>query len=389
MSRAQSSTRTATLGAAEPASADFARALSARAPAEAAPRGRAATPRRRGALRPWRRWLDVDRPSLTRADRELEWVPSDDQLALALWRLPPRRGDRVQAPEPIFLLHGLGSNRFGFDCPGRSLAYWLSGAGYDVYLPELRGHGASTPPTRGWNLDDYLRRDVPALLSAATRRSGFEQVHWIGHSMGGLLWFLLATHGDSSQVASAIALGSALDYRPGASGFRGLLGLRSLASRVSMLPYGQLMHCLAPTFGRRLSWLDAFNVWPSNIEPALNRRLHANAFESIPVSLLLQLASAFDDSGLTSADGSVQYLRAQHPLTTPTLLVSGSVDQQATRQAVMASAALLGPRAEQAEFGRGTGCRDDYGHWDLLLGRRAPREIWPRLLSWLGRHPLA
>jgi len=40
------------------------------------------------------------------------------------------------------------------------------------------------------------------------------------------------------------------------------------------------------------------------------------------VSLLLQLASAFDDSGLTSADGSVQYLRAQHPLTTPTLLVS-------------------------------------------------------------------
>lgn len=343
----------------------------------------------RNGLRPWQRWLNPDRVGAAEARHELHHVRSGDGLELALWRIPPRSQAPEQAPEPVFLLHGLGSNRFGFDCPGRSLACWLSGVGYDVYLPELRGHGASARPAGGWNLDDYLRLDLPALLTAVTQRSGFGQVHWMGHSMGGLLWFLLATHGDASQVASAVAIGSALDYRPGASGFRDLLALRSVARHVPMLPYGQLMHCLAPSFGRRLSWLDAFNVFPSNIEPALNRRLHANAFESIPVSLLLQLATAFDASGMTSADGKISYLEAQRRLATPTLLVSGSVDQQATKEAVMASATLLGECAEWSEFGRDTGHCNEYGHWDLLLGRRAPREVWPELLRWLRRHPLA
>ncbi|MCB9609271.1 MAG: alpha/beta hydrolase [Polyangiaceae bacterium] len=308
-------------------------------------------------------------------------MSAHDGVELALWRVNG-------GGEPVLLLHGLGSNRLGFDWPGRSFAEWLAARGYDVFLPELRGHGRSERPGRGWDLDDYLNQDLPALLSAVTALSGRQQLHWMGHSMGGLLWFLLATHGDPVAVRSAIALGSALDYRPGASGFRSLLGLKPLARKLPSLPYGGLMHWLAPLFGRAHATPDAFNVRPSNVEAPLNRRLHANAFETIPTALLEQLSSAFEPTGLSSRDGSVRYLEPRQALQTPTLLVAGSHDPQATLEAIRASATLLGDAAQVLELGRSQGCRDEYGHWDLLIGRRAPQEVWPKLLGWLEQHAM-
>ncbi|MCA9626133.1 MAG: alpha/beta hydrolase [Myxococcales bacterium] len=330
--------------------------------------------------RPWRRWFgDLTNDA---RPRQLHAILARDGVELALWRVGSARG------EPVLLLHGLGSNRLGFDWPGRSFAAWLAERGYDVFLPELRGHGASERPSSGWTLDDYLAHDLPAVLDAITEMTGYSQTHWVGHSMGGLLWFLLATHGDPQAVRSAIAVGSALDYRPGASGFRSLLGLKPLARRLPSIPYGRLMHWLAPTFGRAHASPDAFNVHPSNVEARLNRRLHANAFETIPTSLLEQLSSAFDDSGLASRDGAICYLQPRRRLTTPTLLVAGSRDPQATLEAVRASAEQLGEHARVLELGRSQGCRDEYGHWDLLVGRRAQREVWPRLLGWLEQHPI-
>ncbi|MGE0325013.1 MAG: alpha/beta hydrolase [Polyangiaceae bacterium] len=332
------------------------------------------------ATRPWQYWFgDLTNDA---RPREVHGVSARDGIELALWRING-------GGEPVLLLHGLGSNRLGFDWPGRSFAEWLAARGYDVFLPELRGHGWSERPQRSWDLDDYLTQDLPALIGSVKQLSGRRQLHWVGHSMGGLLWFLLATHGDARSVRSAVALGSALDYRPGASGFRALLGLKPLARRLPAVPYGALMHWLAPLFGRAHATPDAFNVQPSNIEAGLNRRLHANAFETIPIALLEQLSSAFEPSGLASRDGRVHYLDARQSLDAPTLLVAGSVDPQATLEAIRASARLLGREARVLELGRSHGCRDEYGHWDLLIGRRAPQEVWPKLLEWLEQHAMS
>jgi hypothetical protein len=32
-----------------------------------------------------------------------------------------------------------------------------------------------------------------------------------------------------------------------------------------------------------------------------------------------------------------------------------------------------------------TGCSCDYGHTDILLGRSAPEEVFPRIRDWLVR----
>src|SRR5205814_884146 len=91
----------------------------------------------------------------------------------------------------VMLVHGLGANRFSLHCEGRSLAAWLATRGFECFVPELRGAGESERPKVSWDLDDYLERDVPALLEAVTRRA-LGPVDWVGHSLGGVLLLLHA-----------------------------------------------------------------------------------------------------------------------------------------------------------------------------------------------------
>ena len=38
------------------------------------------------------------------------------------------------------------------------------------------------------------------------------------------------------------------------------------------------------------------------------------------------------------------------------------------------------------EFGRASGCKEDYGHIDLILGKRAKDEVWPHIRAWIEVH---
>ena len=48
--------------------------------------------------------------------------------------------------------------------------------------------------------------------------------------------------------------------------------------------------------------------------------------------------------------------------------------------------ALGGPK-EWLLVGEVNGAVADYGHMDLVIGERAPTEVWPRVLDFLERHP--
>ena len=64
-----------------------------------------------------------------------------DGWRITLHHRPPRPGAHGS---PVILCHGMGSNRFNMDGPGRaSLARHLNAAGYDVWGLELRGAGRS------------------------------------------------------------------------------------------------------------------------------------------------------------------------------------------------------------------------------------------------------
>lgn len=73
-----------------------------------------------------------------------------------------------------------------------SFAATLATAGFDVLVPDFRGHGRSQPPTAGsddWSFDDLVELDLPAIVATAASASGCtpEELILLGHSLGGLV----------------------------------------------------------------------------------------------------------------------------------------------------------------------------------------------------------
>jgi len=87
----------------------------------------------------------------------------------------------VGRPAVVFL-HGIGTDWRVWSNQARRLAPY-----FRLLMLDLRGHGASDHPDRGYNLSDYAA-DVVAL----TDRLGWRQPNVIGHSLGGYITARLA-----------------------------------------------------------------------------------------------------------------------------------------------------------------------------------------------------
>ncbi len=89
--------------------------------------------------------------------------------------------------------HAMMTDGAYFDRPrGAGFASWLAGQGYDVFVPDFRGHGLSRPHTdqgARWSFDDLVDFDWPALRRAAAEEAGCRvpELSVIGHSLGGLV----------------------------------------------------------------------------------------------------------------------------------------------------------------------------------------------------------
>ena len=325
--------------------------------------------------RPWRHLTEDC------ADAVHYEVRAKDGLRLHLRRVrPPQFG---QTGATVMLLHGLGSNHQGFHLPGRSLAKWLAERGHDVWMPELRGHGSSQTRRYDWCLDEYLEYDLPAILGAIRRFGATDEIHWVGHSMGGILLMSYGILNPEAPIARGMAVGSALDYSVGETDFAQLLVLRPLLERLVAVPYGSLVHLLAPVMGGgALEAVERFNVWPTNVEPEIVQQLHARCFHTIPISLLSNLATTFEPCGLCLRSGfPIRDNAERFPF--PIKLIAGSRDAQVAVEAVEYTAEIIGGNADLVVCGPGGGCEDHYGHWDLLVGRSARHEVWPLVAEWI------
>lgn len=95
----------------------------------------------------------------------------------------------------------------------RSLPDFLYNNGFDVWALDLRGHGESEPPPgpREWDIGVYAFVDTRTVIDYVCNRTGCEKVHYIGHSMGGMIGMALAAHPETyRKLHSVTALGSAI-----------------------------------------------------------------------------------------------------------------------------------------------------------------------------------
>ena len=326
-----------------------------------------------------------------RTARERHFGRTPDGWTIALHRLTP--SNPTEGRLPILLCHGLGANRFNLDAPGdKSIAEWLRSCGYDCWVIELRGAGYSSRPSKknglewSWTFDDYVNHDIPTALSVIERVTGYRQVHWLGHSLGGMIAYAyLITHGDE-RIRSLVTVGSPSFSRLSNGLFDRVLGLRNIVKFLPKMPYegtGVLLVPVMPVFKETVGWLFGH---PRNMQTKTLSQLIRVLPSDLPTTLVLQLADWYEEGGFADATGTVNYCDELEKIKVPSLLIVGEKDLLTPPADIRV--VFDGIRSEDKRLdivGTSSGCRYDYGHIDPILGRWAPEEIWPSIRNWFDR----
>eukprot|EP00250_Pteridium_aquilinum_P022254 c25334_g2_i1 orf=260-2143(-) len=247
--------------------------------------------------------------------------------------------------------------------------------------------------TYDWDFDHYLEEDVPAVMDYIRCHSKPKdgKMHAVGHSMGGiLLYALIASQKQNCGLASAVTLASSVDYTVSNSSLKMLLPLADPAQllNVPAVPLGALMaaiHPLAVNPPYAMAWLSAQVSAQEMMDPELFKKLVLNNFCTIPAKLLLQLITAFQPHGLRNRTGTFMFKDNLSLATTPVLAIAGDEDLICPPAAVLDTAKALPENLlEYKLFGGKNNIH--YGHYDLVCGRSARKEICPCITDFLVRH---
>lgn len=344
------------------------------------------------------RWLYA---SSTGQD-ETQYVRTDDGWRLALHRYRPRGPRRGL---PVVLCHGAGSNRYSFDLPGApSLAEFLRVRGLDVWVAELRGSGMSDKPgllrsdvPLSWEFEDHLRHDVPAIISSVLRITEAPALHWVGHSMGGMLILAhLGSHLDA-PVVSATTLGSPFNFGGlNKYAFRAVPNLHMLLKAKRWLTICPIMPVpfIAKLFtpvGQRLSDRLLALFHGPNIAPEVASKVLGLCSEIVtPSRMWLSLGRFFETEVFGPGDGT-EYGAKLEDSPTAILRLGGSRDALAPECTIdmpQATRSTAGDR-ECTILGKINGCKEDYGHMDLIVGTNVTTEVFPLISAWIEEHDQA
>lgn len=277
----------------------------------------------------------------------LEYAEASDGTRLALHRL---RGGAGRPP--LLLVHGAFCNhRLWLGGGGRGLGPALAAAGFDVWLADLRGHGASDPAPRR-TIEQWIRRDAPALVSAVLAHSGASCCTWIGHSAGGVVG---SAYAGSAQAVGRLG-GLVLLGAPGPATLRGWRRAGAYA-------------------------IGAGTAWGGSVQvPGAVLRLGP---EPEPARLLHHWMR-WNLAGEWRGEDGTDYLARLAAAEVPLLAIAGAGDLLAPPDAVQDLTARFGSadRTLLVAAVEG-GWSADLSHGGLVLGAGARDEVLPALLDWL------
>lgn len=122
---------------------------------------------------------------------EVNWIVTKDNAEIAVSRIRSKNPNSDTIP--VILVHGTYSKRNFWVSPnGIGIGPFLAEAGFDVWIPEFRGHGLSTKDSRFSEItaEQQIRYDLQAVQQYVYSRNKASQ-SWVGHSFGGV--YILAS----------------------------------------------------------------------------------------------------------------------------------------------------------------------------------------------------
>jgi len=320
-------------------------------------------------------------------------LTTEDGWTLSLFHVPPNpaMAGEPHYGTPLLLSHGTAVNRMNFMLQGSNLAVYLAEAGFDVWLPELRGDRSSRAPEAkiwrqgAWSVDQMVERDIPVVLDHILAATGRSQLYWVGHSLGGILGYITLQGPRAGQVAGLVAFGSPGAYVHPHRMARKTRSLRALLPRLGQVPTRLLAKLvkpfvhLAPDSGLLHMVYNLDNSDPEHLSSFIRP-----AMENIGTGVVEQYALWVDREHLLSVDGSKDYTAGLARITAPVLLFAGRVDHIVPPWAVKVAYDRIASQDKSfVLLGRGWGTEHDYGHGDLVVGRFARQEVFPQVRDWL------
>jgi polyhydroxyalkanoate synthase len=275
--------------------------------------------------------------------------------------------------------------------PAYSLVDFFCQQGFEVWNVDLRGYGESRarPVVEGgpsdplWTFDDHATKDVPAILAHVTQAAGVEAVHWVGHSMGGLVMYAyLGLHPEETRIASLCCIGSPAGLAPSffnrlTAWIAPLLFAASARFPLRWLARGGAL--LIPYLPIHLGF-----CYPPNIDPYVFRRGLYVMTEDFNERITAVFLEMLRSGRFLSADGKVDYLANLAGVRVPLCCIAGEGDTLAPPAQVRLGYDGIGSSCKEFHVvGRSFGAKLNYCHNGLIFAKHVHEEVYPLILRWI------
>ena len=125
---------------------------------------------------------------------------------------------------------------------------------------------------------------------------------------------------------------------------------------------------------------------PENIEQKVKERFLETALAPINPGVLDHLLLMIRRGEFVSAQGDFSYRKKLAKVRLPVLVIGGKKDLLAPPKALRSSYRALGSKDRTFRiFGSRSKDSAAYGHFDLILGKKAKQEVFPVIGRWLKR----
>ncbi len=318
--------------------------------------------------------------------REIHSILTPDGWRIRLFRY--RKGGT--SGEPVLLVHGYTSNHWNLTLPqGESLADFLVEKGYDCWAIDLRGNRTSLPPPgtprHRATYDGYVMQDLPAAIAFIRQSTGFDQIHWTGHSMGGMLLYSYELAHGRDHIASGATLASP----PWLEAFWTKTQDR-LVWFMETAPW--IFEILKRGFAPIFAWLKPhYSLVPvrwENMNPKFGIAEFFNAAEQTAGPVTRTFEECAKHRYLAIDNDRINVLQGLNRLQTPLLVMACPLDPIAPISNLQLFFDRL-PTSDKRfiELSKAAGCAMDHSHVDPPFSRNAATEVFTPIADWIGAHP--
>ena len=159
-----------------------------------------------------------------------------------------------------------------------------------------------------------------------------------------------------------------------------------LASGSPWFPLREIAASTLPIQGETGLFHERIIMSPENTTPETWRKLLAMSVDNVPAALMAQFGGWVGRNRFDLEDHAIDYLGGLANVHVPLFIMAGKVDGIAPPWMVRPAFDTLGSaEKEWLVLGEANGQRADYNHMDMVIGERAPQEVFERVAAFLTR----